>query len=78
MDPRKIFPYRLPRVSRWALAALALGAGLGFVPEYRSKAYVEKQQDAQAIKEVGKTHCRNHARDFGTSPARLGTDPQGH
>jgi len=54
LDPRKIFPYRLPRVSRWALAALALGAGLGFVPEYRGKAYVEKQQDAQALKEVGK------------------------
>jgi polyhydroxyalkanoate synthesis regulator phasin len=54
LDPRKIFPYRLPRISRWALAALALGAGLGFVPEYRGKAYVEKQQDAQALKEVGK------------------------
>jgi polyhydroxyalkanoate synthesis regulator phasin len=54
LDPRKIFPYRLPRISRWALAALALGAGLGFVPEYRSKAYVEKQQDAQVLKDVGK------------------------
>jgi hypothetical protein len=54
LDPRKIFPYRLPRASRWALAALALGAGLGFVPEYRSKAYVEKKQEAQILKEVGK------------------------
>jgi hypothetical protein len=54
LDPRKIFPYRLPRISRWALAALALGAGLGFVPEYRSKAYVEKKQEAQVLKEVGK------------------------
>ena len=54
LDARKIFPYRLPRVSRWALAALALGAGLGFVPEYRSKAYVEKKQEAQILKEVGK------------------------
>jgi hypothetical protein len=54
LDPRKIFPYRLPRISRWALAALALGAGLGFVPEYRSKAYVDKQQEAQVLKEVGK------------------------
>jgi hypothetical protein len=54
LDARKIFPYRLPRVSRWALVALALGAGLGFVPEYRSKAYVEKKQEAQILKEVGK------------------------
>jgi len=54
LDPRKIYPYHLPRISRWALVALVLGAGLGFVPEYRSKVYVEKQQDAQALKEVGK------------------------
>jgi polyhydroxyalkanoate synthesis regulator phasin len=54
LDPRKVFPYRLPRVSRWAVAVLALGAGLGFIPEYRTKAYIEKQQDAQAIKEAGR------------------------
>ena len=54
LDPRKIFPYHLPPASRWALAALALGAGLGFVPEYRSKAYAEKKEEAQILKEVGK------------------------
>jgi hypothetical protein len=54
LDPRKIFPYRLPQISRWTLAVLALGAGLGFVPEYRSKAYVEKKQEAAILKEVGK------------------------
>lgn len=27
---------------------------MGFVPEFRTKAYVQKQQDAQVIKEVGK------------------------
>jgi hypothetical protein len=54
LDPRKVFPYKLPRVSRWALTALALGAGLGFVPEYRNKAYVAKQQEAAIIKEIGK------------------------
>ena len=54
LDPRKIFPYRLPRVGLWSLMALALAAGLGFVPEYRSKDYLAKQQDAQAVKEAGR------------------------
>ncbi len=75
LDPRKIFPYRLPRASRWALAALALGAGLGFVPEHRSKAYVEKQKDAQAIKEAGRriveiTHQTLEHRPPALEPAR--------
>jgi hypothetical protein len=54
LDPRKLLPCRLPPVSRWALAALALGAGLGFIPEYRTQAYLQKQQDALAVKQAGK------------------------
>jgi hypothetical protein len=54
LDPRKLFPSRLPSASRWALVALVLGAGLGFVPEYRSQAYLQKQQDALAVKQAGK------------------------
>jgi hypothetical protein len=54
IDPRKLMPLRLPRAGRWAALALALGAGLGFAPEYRSKAFLENQQDAQIIKEAGK------------------------
>src|ERR1035437_10019893 len=54
LDLRRLVPFRLPRTTRWALVVLALGAGLGFVPEYRSKAYLQKKADAQNIKEVGK------------------------
>ncbi|HEX3718826.1 MAG TPA: hypothetical protein VH595_12730 [Verrucomicrobiae bacterium] len=54
LDARKIFPYRLPRVGVWSVLALALAAGLGFVPEYRSKDYLAKKQDAESIKEAGK------------------------
>src|ERR1041385_8310731 len=53
-DARKLVPFRLPKLTRWALLVLALAAGLGFVPEYRSKAFVQKQADAKVIKEVGK------------------------
>jgi hypothetical protein len=53
LEPRRIFPYRLPKASHWSLLVLALAAGLGFMPEYRSQAYLDKKQDAQAVKEVG-------------------------
>src|ERR1051325_7457964 len=38
LDARRLMPFGLPKAStRWALVALALAAGLGFVPEYQSK-----------------------------------------
>jgi hypothetical protein len=54
IDPRQLVPFRLPRSIRWALLLLALGAGLGFVPEYRTKSYLQKQTDQQNIKAAGK------------------------
>jgi len=54
VDPRRLAPLRWPKAGRWALLVLALGAGLAFVPEYRSKAYVKKQQDTQHVRETGK------------------------
>src|SRR5581483_8837852 len=45
VDPRRLVQFRLPKISRWALLVLALAAGLGFVPEYRSKNYLQKQAD---------------------------------
>jgi hypothetical protein len=54
LDARKLLPFHLPRATRWALATLALGAGLGFLPEYRSPAWLQKQQDALAVKAAGK------------------------
>ncbi len=54
IDPRKLAPLRLPQISRWAVLMLALCAALGFVPEYRSKAFVENQQDAAIIKDAAK------------------------
>lgn len=53
VEPNKLFPFQLPKISRWALLILALGAGLGFLPEYRTKAYIEKQTDALNIKAAG-------------------------
>ena len=53
-DPRRLLPLNLPLISRWALLLLVLAATLGFVPEYRSKAYLQKKKEARIIKETGK------------------------
>lgn len=54
VDARKLLPFHLPRVARWALVVLLVAAGLGFVPEYRSKEYVQRQAEASNIKDTGK------------------------
>ncbi len=54
LDPRRLVPFHLSKATRWALVVLALGAGLGFVPEYRSKSYRQEKADQQNIKEAGK------------------------
>ena len=53
-DLRRLVPFHLPKVTRWALVVLVLVAGLGFVPEYRSKNYLKKKAEEQNIKDIGK------------------------
>ena len=54
LDARQLLPFSLPKATRWALVVLALGAGLGFVPEYRSKVFLQKKAEQQNIKETGR------------------------
>ena len=54
LDARRLLPLRWPGVTRWAVAVVALSVGLGFVPAYRTKAHVKKQQDTQHVRETGK------------------------
>ena len=53
-DPRKFLPLHLPLITRWALLMLVLAFTLGFVPEYRSKAYLQKKKEAEIIKDTGR------------------------
>ena len=53
LDPRKLLPFHLPKSALWAVLLLALGAGLGFVPEFRSKSYLQKKAEEQNIKNTG-------------------------
>ncbi|MBI5385826.1 MAG: hypothetical protein HZA90_14205 [Verrucomicrobia bacterium] len=54
LDPRRLLPFHLPRAARWAALVLAVAAGLGFVPEHRSKAYRQKLNDAAIVSDTGK------------------------
>lgn len=54
LDVRRVLPWRLPNSSLWALLVLALGAGLGFVPEYRSANFLQKQRDQQNVRDTGR------------------------
>src|ERR1051325_46470 len=54
LDAKKLLPLHLPKFTRWALIILLVTAGLGFVPEYRSKQFIQKKNDAANIKEAGK------------------------
>ena len=54
IDARQLLPLHLSKASRWAVVVLALGAGLGFLPEYRSPSALRKRADEQNIKETGR------------------------
>jgi hypothetical protein len=54
LDFRRLLPWQLPRTSRWALLALTLAAGLGFVPEYRSKEFHQRQREQESVREAGR------------------------
>jgi hypothetical protein len=53
LDLSKAIPFRVPALSRWVLVTLALGAGLGFVPEYRSDRFIQAEEEVENIKETG-------------------------
>ncbi len=73
LDPKKMLPFSLPSASRWALLVLALSAGLGFVPEYRTKEFLQKKAEAQVIKEVGRQVAELTKRQMDARPPALQT-----
>ena len=71
LKPAEIAPFRFPKVAAYALLALALVAGIGFVPEYRTQAQLQKKQDAANIKEVGKELASLTRRELVQKPPAL-------
>ncbi len=53
IEPHRMLRFELPRLARWTVLVLFAGATLGFVPEYRSKAFLDAEREAEVIKETG-------------------------
>ncbi|MCL4787803.1 MAG: hypothetical protein KJ070_13580 [Verrucomicrobia bacterium] len=64
IDPRRLVRFHLPKAARWAVLILVAAVGLGFVPEYRSKAHQQRQADAKVMKDVGKQLANLTRRDL--------------
>lgn len=71
IDPKRLLPYHVPRFSRWVLLVLVLGAGLGFVPEYRSKEYIRQYREAEVIKDTGRRLAELTRRSLQQRPPAL-------
>jgi hypothetical protein len=71
INPRMLLPYGLPPVTRWVLLALVVAVGVGFVPEHRTHAYVQKKQDEKVIKETGRTLAELTRRSLARRPPAL-------
>jgi hypothetical protein len=71
VDARKLLPYHLPRPAVWSVLVLALAAGLGFIPEYRTPKFVQKRRDAEVIKETGQRLAELTRRSLESRPPAL-------
>jgi hypothetical protein len=71
LDPRRVVSFHLAWAGRWAAIVLLLGAGLGFVPEYRSKEYLQSKRDAENIRETGRRLAEIMKRNLEREPPQL-------
>jgi len=76
IEPKKLVPFSLPKAARWAALLLVLAIGLGFVPEYRSPAHVQKKSDEKVIQDAGKQVAELTKRELAHRPPALESTKQ--
>jgi hypothetical protein len=54
INPRSLVPFRLTRAAYWTVLLLTVAFGIGFIPEYRTKAFKQRESEKEVIKEVGR------------------------
>lgn len=68
IDPKSLVPLRLTQAAYWAVLLLAVGVGLGFVPEYRTAAQKKRAADKEIIKDVGRGVAELTRREIAARP----------
>jgi len=71
IEPKQLVPLNLTESARWAAGLLIVAAGLGFLPEYRSKAQMQRQNEEKIIKEAGKQVAELTKRELIQRPPAL-------
>lgn len=71
VDTRRLLPFGFPRLARGCALVLALAAGLGFVPEYRTKKFQEVKRDGEVIQDTGRQLAVLTRRSLETRPPAL-------
>lgn len=71
VDARRLLPLGFPRLAGQCALLLALAAGLGFVPEYRTKQFQEARRDGEVIQDTGRQLAELTRRSLETRPPAL-------
>ena len=54
VEPSRLIPLRLPRITRWTAVLAAILGTLLLMPEYRSPARIQARQEADAVRSAGR------------------------
>jgi hypothetical protein len=68
INPRALVPLRLTRAAYWTVLLLAVGVGIGFVPEYRTATHKKKVADKEIIKDAGRGVAEVTRRELAARP----------
>lgn len=71
LNARTLLPLKLPRSSRFSLALVFCLAGLGMLPEYRTKAHIEQKKTEEIMKETGRALADLTRRSMAARPPAM-------
>lgn len=71
LNAKALLPLKLPRSSRVSLALVCCLAGVGLLPEYRTKAHIEQKKTEEVMKETGRALADLTRRSLAARPPAM-------